>query len=104
MSESLSEGLRKIRGYVIPDLLDFDDELFVLRMEYVEPPYLIDFGAAVLDTKPADFPLESPEWRDEKRRLYGAIDWPEIERLLESLMQHGVFYTDVHKGNIRVRR
>lgn len=103
--ERLQErGLSRLRGFWIPELQGFDDELWVLRMSFVKPPFLIDFGAAVLDAKPADFPLDSREWRDEKRRLYGAIDWPEIERLLESLMQHGIFYVDVHKGNIRARR
>lgn len=30
-------------------------------------------------------------------------DWPEVRRLLEALMQIGIYYDDVHNKNIRLR-
>ena len=96
--------LQRVRGFNIPALIESDDQNFVLVIGHVDPPYIIDFGAAGLDERPADFQLESEDWNAEKQRVYGPVDWPEIRRLLESLMQHGIFYTDVHQGNIRVRR
>ena len=97
-------GLHKLRGFNIPMLLESHDDLFVFVIGHVRPPFLIDFGAAVLDERPAEFRLDSEDWKAEKRRVYGDVDWPEIERLLESLVQYGVYYTDVHPGNVRVRR
>ena len=67
-------GLTKLRGFAIPKLLDIDRENFVLVMTHVDPPYIIDFGAAGLDERPADFQLEFEDWNAEKERLYGSID------------------------------
>ena len=100
----VQRDLRRLRGFEIPELKEVDADNLVLVLGVVEPPFLIDFGAAVLDERPAEFRLDSEDWKAEKRRVYGDVDWPEIERLLESLVQYGVYYTDVHPGNVRVRR
>lgn len=94
--------LYQLQGFRIPRLLDFDDGLLALELSYIRPPYILDFGAAVLDHKPAGFDPYNEYWIAEQARKFGR-DWPDVQRLLDALRQYGVFYTDVHTQNIRVR-
>ena len=50
---------------------NFDDELQVIEIEIVKPPYLLDFGKAHLDKRP-DFPEETmAEWEEQLVELFG---------------------------------
>jgi hypothetical protein len=73
----------------------------VLELSFVKPPYVLDFGRALLDAVPAGFDPEDREWTTEKRRLYG-VRWPEVVRLLDALRHLGIYYMDVHRRNICV--
>lgn len=95
-------NVKLLRGFRIPDLIDADDELQVISLSYVSPPYILDFAAATLGAPPAGFDHEDPHWQAEQARKFGA-DWPDVQRLLDALRQYGVHYTDVHAQNIRVR-
>src|SRR5947207_15845046 len=53
----LENQLIEIEGFHIPQLLRADDELLVIEMTIVEPPFLLDFGGAYLD-RPPEFPEE----------------------------------------------
>ena len=54
--ERLTErGLLKLRGFHIPQLADFDEAILVLIIGCIQPPYIINFGAAAVDRRPADF-------------------------------------------------
>ena len=90
----------RIQGFRFPQLLDYDPELAVLELTFVSPPYILDFVCTGVGSRPADFDLERIE--REARRQFGN-DWPEVRRLLEALMQIGIYYDDVHNRNIRVR-
>lgn len=68
----------------------------------MKPPYILDFSACTLDAPPADFDPDDAEWTGEQARKFGR-DWPDVRRLLDALRQYGIFYTDVHTQNIRVR-
>jgi hypothetical protein len=94
--------LYQLQGFRIPRLLDSDDDLLVLELSYIRPPYVLDFGAAVLDHPPAGFGPCDEHWLAEQSRKFGR-DWPDVQRLLDALRQYGIFYTDVHAQNIRVR-
>jgi hypothetical protein len=96
------KSLYRIQGFAIPLLEDFDDETFVLEISFVTPPYILDFAACTLDTPPAGFDPDDAEWTGEQSRKFGR-DWPDIRRLLDALRQYGIYYTDVHTQNIRVR-
>lgn len=90
----------RLRGFHIPDLLQYDDHLEILELSFVRPPYILDFVEAHLDRRPETFDLERIE--TESRRQFGQ-DWPDVRRLLEAMMQIGIYYDDVHNQNIRLR-
>ena len=95
-------SLYRLQGFFIPVLLEFDDATLVLEMTYVRPPYILDFAACTLDAPPAGFDPDDAEWTGEQARKFGR-NWPDVRRLLDALRQYGIYYTDVHTQNIRVR-
>lgn len=97
-------GLHQLQGFRIPSLLDQDAERWVLELSLVSPPFILDFAAASLGKQPAE--MESAEWLDEKRRMFGA-DWADVRSAfggLDGLRLDGIHFPDVHLGNIRVRK
>ena len=73
--------IQKIAGCHVPRLIDFDDELLIVEMAIVSPPYVLDFAGAYLDRRP-DFPPEvMRRWRRDKREQFGA-DWPFVPRIV----------------------
>ncbi len=92
-------GLKTIRGCHVPQLLGYDDELWVIDMTIVSRPFVLDFAGAYLD-EPPDFSEEVlAEWRAEKAEQFGSR-WPEVQAILRFLEGHGVFMVDVNLGNI----
>ncbi|MEZ6128610.1 MAG: hypothetical protein R3C59_07995 [Planctomycetaceae bacterium] len=91
---------QRLKGFSIPQRLHYDAEPLVVELSFVFPPYILDFGAARVIPRPSDFDLDRIE--AEFARQHGA-DWPDIRRLLEALMQLGVYYSDAHDQNIRPR-
>jgi len=92
-------GIRQIRGFHVPQLLRYDNELWVIEMEIVTRPFVLDFADAYLD-EPPDYPDEVlAEWRIEKQGQFGDR-WPEVELILLSLKRYGVYLVDVSPGNI----
>jgi len=47
-----SRGVRMIREFVVPRLVEADDRLLVIEMDIVSPSCVIDFGKAYLDAEP----------------------------------------------------
>ncbi|MFV1969026.1 MAG: hypothetical protein ACC628_26700 [Pirellulaceae bacterium] len=65
-------------------MLQYDDELWVIKMEVVTRPFVLDFAGAYLD-KPPDYPEEVlADWRTEKQEQFGDR-WPNVELILSSL-------------------
>jgi hypothetical protein len=92
-------GVLEIRGCHVPQLLRYDDELWVIEMEVVKRPFVLDFAGAYLDTPP-DYSDEAvAEWRANKQEQFGDR-WPEVEVILASLERYGVFLADVSPSNI----
>jgi hypothetical protein len=88
-----------IRGCNVPELIDFDDDLWVIEMTVVTRPFVLDFGGAYLDAPP-DFSEEVlADWRAEKEEQFGSR-WPEVQAILRALEGHGVFVVDVNPGNV----
>ena len=96
-------GLWRLQGFTIPKLLDYAADLYVLELTFVAPPFILDFAAVRLDGPPLGFDPEDHSWIAEKKRMFGS-DWPDVQRLLNGLLQYGVYFPDVHLGNVRVRR
>jgi hypothetical protein len=88
-----------VHHYPIPNLVDFDDELLVVEMELIAPPYLLDFGKAYID-QPPDFSAETMQyWREEVKELFGERA-SQVRKLLSALQSIGIFYLDAKPGNI----
>jgi hypothetical protein len=96
-------GINRIDGLTVPRLLNFDDELLVVEMDVVEPPYLLDFGKAYLDG-------EHPYSADQLQAYYGSLgrhfradDLPRVMKICRILRGYGIEYLDAKPKNIRLR-
>jgi len=59
-------NLTTIRSCKVPELLEFDDDLWIIEMTIVTRPFCLDFGGAYLE-KPPDFSEEvMADWQAEK--------------------------------------
>lgn len=92
-------GIAEMEGFHVPEIIRWDDDFLVIEMTIVTRPFVLDFAQAYLD-----FPPEfSPEvWEDTHHlwsRRYGD-EWPRVQRLLDALEGLGIYYLDVHRGNI----
>src|SRR5436853_3477547 len=66
-----------ICGLKLPLLLNYDDNLLIIEMTTVTPPYLLDFASAWLDSPP-DFSREViNDWHDRLRESFGPL-FPDI--------------------------
>ena len=93
------QGVTEVCGCRIPKLLHTDDELWVIEMRIVSPPFVLDFAGAYLDFPP-DFPDDVMEaWRAEKRDQFGA-DWPRVQDIMREFRSMGIYLADVKPGNI----
>lgn len=93
------QAVRSIRSCQVPKLLHHDDELLVIQMAIVTPPFILDFAAAYLD-EPPEFSNEVwSDWQKEKEELFGTR-WPEVQDILRELRLLGIHQTDVSMGNI----
>lgn len=94
-------GLDSLHGLFIPQILGHDDELLVIEMTIVQPPFLLDFGKAYVDQKPPywDDPQLVANARAEWAELF-EDRWPEVESLLAALEKYGIYYVDPRPGNI----
>jgi hypothetical protein len=89
----------EVSGCSIPRLMDYDDRLWVVEMEIVSPPFVLDFAGAYLDRKP-DFPANvMRRWQREKLAQFGD-DWPRVQSIMAELARHGIHLADVKPGNI----
>ena len=63
----LEKSIEEIQGFAIPKFLAHDDLLWVLEIQIVSPPYVLDFAGAYLDVPPS-FPADVlSQWESEKR-------------------------------------
>jgi hypothetical protein len=98
------ERLRKleiisVRGFSIPQIADFDDDLRILEMTIVDRPFVLDFAATYLDRRPEFTPEIWAEWEAEKREQFEGR-WPIVEQILDSFEEMGMYLVDVSPANI----
>src|SRR5690606_26128092 len=64
-------GVDDVEGFAVPGLLAHHNDLLIIEMETVKPPFVVDFAGAYLDTKPP-FPDEIwEEWESDRAELFG---------------------------------
>lgn len=94
-------GVGTIRGCHVPQLIDYNDNLWIIEMTIVKRPFVLDFGGAYLD-HPPDFSDEvMADWRAEKAEQFGE-HWSEAQAILRALEMYGIFVVDVNPNNITV--
>ena len=93
----------RILGFDVPQLVGFDDDLWIVEMAIVSPPFVLDFAGAYLDQKP-DYPLEVlADWMEEKAEQFGER-WSKVQAIMWAFSKLGVFLADVKPGNLSVNR
>lgn len=88
-----------IRGCAVPEMLRYDDELWVFEMTVVTRPFVLDFAGAYLDEPPEFSDEVLADWRAEKLEQFETY-WPEVQAILRFLEGYGVFMVDVNPGYI----
>jgi hypothetical protein len=90
-----------IDEFWIPKLIDYNDELWVVEMEFItKSPYLLGFAKVRID-RPPDFSPEVLEYEEAKGRELFQHHWPDVKRLLASLESIGIYYLDPQLENIK---
>ena len=58
--------VEKIRCCHVPQLIDYNDHLWIIEMTIVKRPFVLDFGGAYLDHAPEFSDEVMADWRAEK--------------------------------------
>ena len=95
-------GVTALGGFHAPELVDFNNELRVIEIAIVEPPFVLDFAGAYLDEIPDFSPEVWAEWEAEKREQFGEENWRRAKAVVAALRQFGIFMSDVTPNNIRI--
>ena len=88
-----------MRGFSVPEIAGFDDELMVVEMTIVDRPFVLDFAAAYLDRRP-EFPPEIWAESETEKREQFEDRWPVVQSILDAFEEFGIFLTDVSPANI----
>lgn len=97
-----ADNARFIGGFAIPHLEGWDDDLMIIQMSIVEPPYLLDFGKVYLDHPPTYLYDEQlmknahAEWRERFGRQWTDVAW--VIEILKN--KYGIYYFDPRPSNI----
>ena len=86
-------------GFEIPSLINTDDELWIVEMSVVSPPFVLDFAGAALDRRPQYPDDVIEEWQSEKAEQFGDR-WPTVRLVMSSFAGLGIYLADVKPGNI----
>lgn len=94
-------NVRRIGMFSVPCLEDFDDELLVIEITVVQPPYLLDFGKVYLDDPPTHLYDEQmmanalEEWLERFGKR-----WSKVQHAMRMLENYGIYYYDPRPGNV----
>lgn len=95
-----SHSVVAIAGFSVPQLIQYDDSLWVVEMGIVSPPFVLDFAGAYLDQRP-DYPADAmEEWMAEKREQFGEERWIVVRSVMTHFARMGIYLADVRPGNI----
>ena len=88
-----------IDGLAVPRLVSHDDVLWIIEMDIVSPPFLLDFAKAYLDVPPDHTAEVIEDWRQAQAELW-EDRWPQVRSILWQLERLGIYYQDPKPGNI----
>lgn len=89
----------KLLGFAVPEIIRHDESLWVLEMEIVRPPFIVDFAAASVDNprSTSDYDLEA--WEAEKQEQFEE-HWPTVQDIIREFRKFGIYLNDVNPNNI----
>jgi hypothetical protein len=95
-------AVTNVIGFDVPNMTNCDDELWVIEMGIVSPPFVPDFAGTYLDRAP-DFPDEVMEdWQAGKKEQFGDR-WGVVQDVMREFRKLGIYLADVKPGNIMFR-
>lgn len=93
-------NVSQIDGFSVPQLVNSNDQLLIIEMSIVSPPYLIDFGKVSIDAPP-DFSDEVLADEEEQAAELFGENWPRVQSLMAHLQHfYGIYYLDPKPRNI----
>lgn len=104
-SRLLEHNVLSVLGFAVPRLLGWNDDLLVIEMTIVYPPFVVDFAHATVD-EPFPFTDEAlSDWWAEKAELFEdqPDHFPVATEVFYALQEYGIFYYDIAPRNIDFR-
>jgi hypothetical protein len=93
------KGFVSANEFHVPRLIEYDDNLQIVEMTIVTPPYIVDFAGAQLDRKNEFPPDVMANWLEEKKEQFEA-NWPRVKRAMWKFAAIGVHLNDVAPRNV----
>ncbi len=95
-------GVEEAAGFQIPVLIDFDDDLFVIEMSIVSPPFVVDFASVRLDEEPDLIEDEGNTLADMVFDRFGDDLAPTVLAMRQALIDEaGAYLLDLHAHNVK---
>ena len=92
-------AVRDVLGFNVPQFIGFNDDLRLIEMTIVARPFVLDFAAAYLDSRP-DFSEEVwADWEKDKRDQFEER-WPQVQAILAEFEQIRIYLLDISPANI----
>lgn len=93
--------LFRIDDIIIPRMRAFDSSLRAIQMDFVSPPFLLDF-AGVMFKKPDFEPHVWEEWKQGIFQKFGP-NQDFAYRVLQRLKKLSIYYLDLRESNLNLR-
>jgi hypothetical protein len=94
--------LARVAGFNVPDLTEHDDDLLVIEMTIVRPPFVVDFASVVLDVDPELIEDEGHTLADMVRERFGDAGVDDVLGIRDELIvRAGAYLSDLHGHNIK---
>lgn len=86
-------------GLTIPVLRDSRDDLLAIKIDFVSPPYLLDFAGVLF--QPHDYTDDAIAlWLREITRLFGSRNEWIVYAVYAELQKYGIHYMDMRPSNL----
>jgi hypothetical protein len=94
--------IHELCGFAIPRLFGWDDDLQVVELSIVKPPYLLDFGKVYFDAPPIEvFDQNQMKMAQAEAKGFFGSNWPAVSKVLYALQEKvGIWYVDPKPANI----
>jgi hypothetical protein len=92
--------VEEVIGHNVPRMISWSDDLLVIEMTIVRPPYLLDFASARLDEPPDFSPEVMEQWEQDRSEEFGK-HWSRVQVIMAVMRDsYGIYLLDIHVRNI----